>query len=49
MGESRTSIWLKERKWWIALLLVIVAGYSVGKDRALQDNRNFASLAVEAR
>jgi len=27
-----------KHKWWVAVVLVAIAGYSIGKDMALRDN-----------
>ncbi len=40
---DRVSNWILAHKWFVALVLVVIVGYGVGKDRALRDN------AVEAR
>jgi len=40
---------LKEHRWWVALVVIVVAGYSIGKDLALRDNRLDAAQAVEAK
>ena len=44
MDLARAANWLKERRWWVVLLFVIVAGYSIGKDRALTDNARDAAV-----
>ena len=38
MTGARVVDWLKLHRWWLALVIVIVAGYSVGKDLALRDD-----------
>ena len=40
--------WVKDHRWWVALILVIVGGYSIGKDLALRDNRQAPGQSVEA-
>ena len=45
MGLASTISWVKAHKWWVALIIVVIAGYSVGKDRALRDNE----IALTAR
>lgn len=42
--ETRKSFW--SRKWWIALALVAIAGYTLGKDRALRDNAADRAVAI---
>ena len=45
--ETRHAIdWLRQRRWWVALVLVVVAGYSIGKDRALRDNEQASAPTV---
>ena len=39
--------WMKAHRWWVALVLVIIAGYSVGKDAALRDNARDAAQSGE--
>jgi hypothetical protein len=34
---------VKAHRWWVALVLVLIAGYSVGKDSALRENARDAS------
>lgn len=43
MTLARAVEWMKAHSWWVALVLVLVAGYSVGKDVALRDNARDAS------
>ncbi|MBA3525767.1 MAG: hypothetical protein M3438_07965 [Pseudomonadota bacterium] len=43
MELRRATDWVKAHRWWVALVLVIVAGYSIGKDLALRDNRQAAA------
>jgi hypothetical protein len=45
MGLNEIKSWVGRNKWLVALLLVVLAGYVVGKDWALRDNaRDTASL-----
>ncbi len=30
--------WVTKNRWWVALFIVVAFGYTVGKDRALNDN-----------
>ena len=47
---SLTSVgnWMKTHRWWVALVVVVVTGYSLGKDRAFRDNRADAPQVAEA-
>ena len=38
MTVARAVEWVKAHRWWVVLVLIVVAGYSVGKDLALRDN-----------
>jgi hypothetical protein len=38
MTLARAVEWVKAHRWWVALVVVLVAGYAVGKDLALRDN-----------
>ena len=38
MTLARAVAWLKAHRWWVALVLIVVAGYSIGKDLARRDN-----------
>ena len=40
---------LRKHKWWVALVLVVVAGYSVGKDLARQENARDVGISAEVR
>ena len=35
-----SNVWeaLSRHRWWIALAMIMMFGYSVGKDRAMRDN-----------
>ena len=45
MGLNEIKNWVGRNRWMVALVLVVIAGYVVGKDRALRDNaRDAASL-----
>lgn len=45
MGLNEIKSWVGRNKWLAALLLVVLAGYVVGKDWALRDNaRDTVSL-----
>jgi hypothetical protein len=46
MTLARAVEWVKAHRWWVALLLVVIAGYSVGKDLALRDNARDTSAQV---
>ena len=48
MELGRLADWVKAHRWRVALVLVIVAGYSIGKDLALRDNRQAAAQSSEA-
>ena len=38
--------WVKANRWAVALVAVVIVGYSVGKDAALRDNaRDLAQLS----
>ena len=39
MSANELAVWLKKRWFWVALVLVAIAGYAVGKDWAMADNR----------
>ncbi len=43
MDLLHAANWLKERRWWVALVLVVIAGYTIGKDMALRDNSRAAA------
>ena len=47
MALGRAVGWTKAHRWWVALVIVVVAGYSVGKDLALRDNA--ADVPVQVR
>ena len=49
MSLASTMIWVKAHRWWVALIIVIFFGYSLGKDRALRDNKVAAAQAAGAR
>ena len=49
MSLASTMSWVKAHRWWVALMAVVVLGYSVGKDRALRENRAAAAQTAEAR
>ena len=38
MSLERAIEWTKARRWWVALLVVVIAGYSIGKDIAQREN-----------
>jgi hypothetical protein len=38
MTFVRAVEWMKAHRWWVALVLLVVLGYSLGKDLALRDN-----------
>ncbi len=49
MTLGRAVEWIKDHRWWVALVLVVVVGYSIGKDLALRDNaRDRPAQAVSA-
>jgi len=39
--------WIKARRWWVAFVLVAIAGYSLGKDAALRDNARDGKVVNE--
>ena len=43
MTLTRAVEWMKAHRWWMALVVVLVAGYSVGKDLAFRDNARGAA------
>ncbi len=49
MALGQTVEWFRQHRWWVALIIVIIAGYSVGKDRALRDNRDAATPTAGAK
>ncbi|WP_156423898.1 hypothetical protein [Erythrobacter sp. YT30] len=38
MNFEAAREFVTKHKWWVAALLVVVAGYTFGKDMALRDN-----------
>lgn len=38
---------LRRHRWLIAVMVVIIMGYSLGKDRALRENARPQSVAVQ--
>ena len=38
MTLTRAVEWMKAHRWWVALVVVVIAGYSAGKDLAVRDN-----------
>lgn len=32
---------LSQKRWWVALVVIVVMGYTFGKDMALRDNARF--------
>ena len=46
MTLARAVEWLKLHRWWVALVILVVAGYSVGKDLALRDNAGDVPVQV---
>lgn len=49
MAWARAVDWLKSHRWWVALVLVVVIGYSIGKDLAFRDNSADRQQAMEQR
>ncbi|MDQ3077255.1 MAG: hypothetical protein M3Q83_00255 [Pseudomonadota bacterium] len=47
MELRQATGWVDQHRWWVGLVIVIVAGYSLGKDLAMRDNRADARSAVE--
>lgn len=45
MTMERISSWVKANRWLVAFGLVVIAGYTVGKDRALRDNDRDMTMA----
>lgn len=43
MSLDETKSWIGRNKWWVALIIVVFAGYMVGKDRASRDNAHDAA------
>lgn len=41
-------VWLKKHKWLVAFAVVLMFGYSVGKDMALRDNAADQQFVGEA-
>ena len=48
MERHQVRDWTKAHGWWIALVLIVIAGYSIGKDLALRDNRQAPVQTAEA-
>ena len=38
MALARAAERLKAHRWWVALVLIVAVGYSIGKDLAHRDN-----------
>ena len=38
MTLARAMEWVRSHRWWVALVVVIIAGYSVGRDLAVRDS-----------
>ncbi len=49
MSAETVSDFVANHNWWVAAVLIVFAGYNVGKDWALTDNaRDNAQLSSEA-
>jgi len=46
MAFERAFAWAKSHRWWLALIVVIIAGYSIGKDMAIRDNLRDTSAST---
>ena len=46
MTVARAVEWVKAHRWWVVLVVILVAGYSIGKDLALRDNVRDAQAQV---
>ena len=46
MAFARVAEWVKAHRWWVTLVVIVVAGYAVGKDLALRDNARDAQVQV---
>ena len=44
---EKAIIWVKEHKWLVAIVFVLMAGYTLGKDMALRDNAAERQVAGE--
>ena len=38
MTQRQVAQWLRENRWFVAAVIVVFGGYSLGKDLALRDN-----------
>ncbi len=47
MTVREVTDWARANRWPLALIFVVFMGYSIGKDRALRDNRVDAVAAGE--
>ncbi len=46
MSPRHAMDWARNHRVWVALIIVIFFGYSVGKDLALRDNKTNAAQTV---
>lgn len=43
MSLDKIKSWMGRNKWWVGLILIVLAGYMIGKDRAWRDNAREAA------
>ena len=49
MSPRQAMDWARHHRCWVALIIVIFFGYSVGKDLALRDNKTDAAQTAGVR